>query len=92
MDEILPQGPKLPRRPSNAYSQEGGGGVLSLKKGTNCSPTIKKLFLSRVYMAEKGVIHASYREAVKVLRCSKIVDHLITILCLYICLECLTEH
>ena len=32
----------------------GGGGVLSLKKGTDCGPTVEELLLSRVDIAEKG--------------------------------------
>ena len=32
----------------------GGGGVLSLEKGTNCGPTTAERWLSRREMAKKG--------------------------------------
>ena len=51
----------------------GGGGVLSLKKGTDCRPTIEELLLSRV-------ISFSYGGVVKVFN-AKIVDQ-IPIMCL----------
>ena len=45
---------ELPLLPSElVYYAWGGGGLLSLEKGTNCGPTSQELALSRAKMATK---------------------------------------
>ena len=42
------------------YIYPGGGGVLSLRKGTDCSPTTGERWLSRPANAKKGGLSLYY--------------------------------
>ena len=41
-------------------SRVGGGGVLSLEKGTDCGPTATELWLSRAKIVKKGELSSHY--------------------------------